>query len=103
MPRFDLDAQRALVCVFGILCLLGEAIGYYALGKVLPDIFTGAFVTMAVGPLATSTVERYRQTKRDDPPSPPPPPPSPLSAAEQAEDEEEVFRRDHGYYQLRMA
>lgn len=99
MPRFDLDAQRALVCVFGIFCLLAEAVAYYALGRILPDILTGAFITMAVGPVATSTVGRYRQSKsdRDDPPSPP------SSPSGDRSDSEERFREDHGYYQLRAA
>lgn len=101
MPRFDLDAQRGLVCLFGLLGLLGEAAAFYLSGKILPDILTGAFLTMAIGPVATSTVERYRQSKgdRDDPPSPPPEQPSPR----EEEEREERFHNRHGYYELRPA
>lgn len=77
MPRFDLDAQRGLVCLFGLTALTCEAVAYYVLGKTLPDLFTGAFITMAIGPVLTTTAEKYREGKRRleaPPPSPPEPP-----------------------------
>lgn len=63
MPRFDLDAQRALLCLFGLVALTAEAVAYYATGKALPDIFTGAFITMAGGPILTKTFEVARQQR----------------------------------------
>lgn len=64
MPRFDLDTQRGLVCLFGLVALTCEALGYYILGKTLPDIFTGGFFTMAIGPMASAWAEKYQETKR---------------------------------------
>lgn len=74
MPRFDLDAQRGLVCLFGLAALTVEGIAFYFTGKTLPDIFTGAFITMAIGPVLTTTAEKYREGKKQQlerPPSPP--------------------------------
>lgn len=64
MPRFDLDTQRGLVCLFGLVALTAEGIGYYVTGRTLPDIFTGGFFTMALGPLASAWAEQYQETRR---------------------------------------
>lgn len=99
MPRFDLDAQRGLVCLFGLVALAVEGIGFYVTGKTLPDIFTGAFITMATGPVLTTTAEKYREGKerrrRDDSteesPSTsvsPSPPSSPAAGLPQSEEDE---------------
>lgn len=64
MPRFDLDTQRGLVCLFGLAALTLEAVLFYLTGKTLPDIFTGGFITMALGPLASAWAEKYQETKQ---------------------------------------
>lgn len=97
--RFDLDAQRGLVCLFGLLGLMGEAIAFYITGHILPDFLTGTFFTMAVGPMATSTVERYRRSKDGEGP----PPPSAHHSSDEDERREDRFHDDHGYYELRLA
>lgn len=58
--------------MFGLVALTAEAIGFYITSKTLPDIFTGAFITMAIGPVLTTTAEKYREAKRrlQEPPSP---------------------------------
>lgn len=73
MPSFDLDTQRGLVCLFGLVALTVEGILFYVTGKALPDIFTGGFITMALGPLASAWAEKYQETKRrlSEPPSDP--------------------------------
>lgn len=63
MPRFDLDAQRGLLCLFGLVALSVEAVAFYLTGKALPDMFTGAFITMAIGPVLTKTAEQYRDAR----------------------------------------
>lgn len=70
MPRFDLDTQRGLVCLFGMTALTAEGIAFYIIGKTLPDIFTGGFITMVMGPLLSAWAEKYQETKRrfSDPP-----------------------------------
>jgi hypothetical protein len=73
MPRFDLDDQRAIVCLFGLFGLMGEALAFYVTGRVLPDMLTGIFATMAIGPIVDSTVRYRRGSKKDGPPPPPPP------------------------------
>lgn len=64
MPSFDLDTQRGLVCLFGMAALTAEGIAYYVIGKTLPDIFTGGFITMVMGPLLSAWAEKYRETKQ---------------------------------------
>lgn len=64
MPRFDLDAQRGLICLFGLVALTAEAIAFYITGNKLPDVMTGIFGTMAAGPVVSSTAEKYREAKR---------------------------------------
>lgn len=90
MPRFDLDAQRALVCLFGIVALTVEGVAFYFTGKALPDIFTGAFITMATGPVLTGTAEKYREEKerrrRESPPAPQPSPEAPPSTLRKPSD-----------------
>lgn len=64
MPSFDLDTQRGLVCLFGMTALTAEGIAFYLIGKTLPDIFTGGFITMVMGPLLSAWAEKYQETKR---------------------------------------
>lgn len=76
MPRFDVDAQRGLICLFGLIALAMESVAFYFTGHTLPDVLTGIFGTMAVGPVVTSTADKYRQSKREEaldsaPPQPP--------------------------------
>jgi hypothetical protein len=100
MPRFNLDDQRAVVCLFGLLGLVGEALAFYITGRVLPDMLTGIFATMDIGPVATSTWTNYRRYQ-DDPPDPPrrgrP------STDLRGDGEEEEFYERHGYYEVRAA
>ena len=65
--KFDIDAQRGFACVVGLGGLLVELILFYAIGKSAPRELTGAFLTLAVGPVLTSVIERYRSNKQDPP------------------------------------
>jgi hypothetical protein len=98
--RFDLDMQRAVVCLVGLVGLVGQAIVYYVFKIDPSELLTGAFLAMALGPLADSTLARYRDYKDRQPPRPP-------DGGEGAEGddevEEETFRSRHGYYELRAA
>ena len=62
MGSFDLDTQRALVCVAGLLFLTGSMVASY-LGHPMPDVLNGIFGTMVVGPIIDGTVQRYREQK----------------------------------------
>lgn len=60
MWRFDLDQQRAVACCVGLLGLIGEAFVYSVFGVQVSEILTGAFVTLAIGPVITGTIEKIR-------------------------------------------
>jgi hypothetical protein len=100
MPRFDLDDQRAIVCLFGLFGLMGEALAFYVTGRVLPDMLTGIFATMAIGPVGESWVRHYRGSKgKDDPP----PPPLPPKDSDEERGDEERFHDKWGYFEMRPA
>jgi hypothetical protein len=63
MQKFDLDTQRALVCVMGLVFLTASLVASY-LGHPPPDTLIGVFGTMVVGPLLEGTFQRYREAKR---------------------------------------
>jgi hypothetical protein len=71
-PRFDIDDQRGAICFFGLVALAVELVAYYLTGKVPPGELTGGFFTMAIGPVISSTWQRYtelrRQESEEDPP-----------------------------------
>jgi hypothetical protein len=88
MPKFDVDAQRGLICLFGLVALTMESVAFYLTGHTLPDILTGIFGTMAVGPVVTSTADKYRQSKREEDLDSPPPPRPPSSSPRDRDREE---------------
>jgi hypothetical protein len=63
MRSFDLDTQRALVCVSGLVFLTASQVASY-LGHPPSDALIGVFGTMVVGPLLEGTVQRYREARR---------------------------------------
>lgn len=52
------------MCLFGLVALTAEGILFYFTGKTLPDIFTGGFIAMALGPLGSAWVEKYQEAKQ---------------------------------------
>lgn len=86
--RFDIDSQRGFACLVGLGGLIIELILFYLTGKEAPRILTGAFLTLAVGPVLTSIIERYKNNKQD----PPGQGPESITADEQAQREDTNLR-----------
>lgn len=68
--RFDIDTQRGAICLFGMICLAVELVGFYLTGKTPPDALTGGFFTMAIGPVVSTTWQRYNEYRRRGPGDP---------------------------------
>jgi hypothetical protein len=65
--KFDIDSQRGFACLVGLGGLILELVLFYLTGKEAPQILTGAFLTLAVGPVLTSIIERYKDNRQDPP------------------------------------
>lgn len=63
MPRFDLDAQRGLTFLFGVIGFATEAVVVWLGGPRLPDLMTGGLISMIVGPLGANTIDKYREIR----------------------------------------
>lgn len=87
--RFDVDTQRSIVCVFGLFGLMIELLATYLLGASPDRLLTGAFLSLAIGPIVTGTIETYRRNRRNGGGDGPPLPPT--------DDPEEDFERRMGY------
>jgi hypothetical protein len=61
--KFDLDTQRALVCMSGLVFLGASLVASY-LEHPPPSALIGVFGTMVVGPLLEGTFQRFREAKR---------------------------------------
>lgn len=74
MPRFDLDAQRTVVCLVALTILVGEFVSVSLGGKALSDAVNGVLGTLAAGPFIESALrrggeagKRDRRSDREDP------------------------------------
>jgi hypothetical protein len=68
--RFDIDTQRGAICLFGMVCLAVELIAFYLTGKTPPGELTGGFFTMAIGPVVSTTWQRYNEYRNQGPGGP---------------------------------
>lgn len=62
MRSFDLDTQRAVVCVAGLVFLVASMVLSY-LDRPPSDVLIGVFGSMVVGPILDGTIQRYREER----------------------------------------
>lgn len=79
MRKFDIDTQRSLICVAGLLGLFFQLLAYSIFGIAPFREFIGIFGTMAAGPIGLSTLEKFSSRRAGEPGEPDPPPPPPPS------------------------
>ena len=65
MPLFDLDAQRGLSFLFGVIGFATEAVVVWLGGPSLPDVMTGGLIAMIIGPVAGNTWDKYRERRQE--------------------------------------
>lgn len=58
---FDLNQQRGLACLVGLVGLIAEEVVHSAWGVNVDKILTGAFLTLAIGPVMAQTIEKIRR------------------------------------------
>lgn len=61
--QFNLDTQRALACVAGLIFLTASLV-LSGIGRPPPDAMLGVFGTMVVGPIVSATAQRYVEAKK---------------------------------------
>lgn len=71
--KFDLDTQRTVICLSGLVGLFCQLLAYSFFQVSPAQVLTGAFVSMAAGPIGLSAIEKF-SSRRQGPPDDPPPP-----------------------------